>query len=79
MIILDLSSLYEDQAKIKEIPVYLEKVLGLEIKGKDVILTGQAHIWLYLKIAHHLHGIVKSLSYDSPVTEKIMIFDHDPY
>jgi len=37
-------------------------VPSTDIQGKDVILTGQAPIWLYLKIAHELHGIVKSIS-----------------
>jgi len=44
-----------------------------------VILIGAAPVWLYLKIAHVLHGKVKKLIYHSPVTGDVTIFDHDPY
>ena len=33
----------------------------------------------YLKVAHALHGRVKKLIYDSPVTGGVVIFDHDPF
>ena len=48
-------------------------------EGNEVILTGQALIWLYLKVAHALHGRAKKLIYNSPVTGEIVIFDHDPF
>ena len=44
-----------------------------------VLLTGQAPIWLYLKIAHALHGKARRLIYRSPVTGDVVIFDHDPF
>ena len=77
--IIDLSKLYSEQAKISDIPKYLKKVSEMDVKGKDVIITGQAPIWLYLKIAHELHGLARSLFYDSPVTGKIEIFNHNPF
>ena len=43
------------------------------------MLTGQAPVWLYLKIAHALHGKAKKLIYDSPATGEVVIFDHDPF
>ncbi|RLA95047.1 MAG: hypothetical protein DRG83_19050 [Deltaproteobacteria bacterium] len=41
-------------------------------------LTGQVPIWLYLAVAHALHGKAKKLVYDSPVTGEVVIFDHSP-
>lgn len=77
--ILNLETLYQDNAKINDIPEYLDQIDKLHLSGKDVILTGKGPIWLYLKIAHHLHGIVMSLTYDSPVTGQITIFNHSPF
>ncbi|MGH8007324.1 MAG: CRISPR-associated protein Csx3, partial [Candidatus Binatia bacterium] len=45
----------------------------------DVVLTGAGPVWLYLKIAHALHGKAKKLIYRSPVTDDVVIFDHDPF
>ena len=42
----------------------------------DVCLTGGGPIWLYLRIAHALHGLVRVLSYSSPAAGKVMIFNH---
>lgn len=41
-------------------------------------VTGRAPVWLYLKVAHALHGKARKLVYDSPVTGEIVIFDHSP-
>jgi len=79
MYTIDLSLLYEEKAKIKEIDIYLSKVNEKPIDGDDVVLTGQAPIWLYLKVAHAVHGRAKRLFYESPVTAKVLIFDHNPY
>jgi hypothetical protein len=46
---------------------------------RRVVLTGQAPVWLYLKVAHALHGKARKLIYASPVTGEIVIFDHDPF
>ena len=78
-ITIDLKSLYNDTAKISELDKYIQNVLSQKIEGQTVILTGQAPIWLYLKIAHALHGKAKKLIYDSPVTGQVVIFDHDPF
>jgi CRISPR-associated protein (Cas_csx3) len=48
-------------------------------EGNEVILTGPAPVWLYLKIAHALHGKARKLIYHSPVTGDVVIFDHDPF
>ena len=80
-IIIELNSLYQDTttAKIENLSQYLEKVEKLAGEGNTIILTGPAPIWLYLKIAHLLHGKAKKLIYRSPVTGDITIFDHNPF
>lgn len=80
-ITIDIESLYSttDTAKLANLPEYEAKALTLAGNGKEVTLTGQGPIWLYLKIAHTLHGKVRKLCYDSPVTGEIIIFDHSPF
>jgi hypothetical protein len=76
---INVHSLYKDKAKLKNINAYIDKALKLAGEGNDVVLYGQGPIWLYLKLGHALHGKVKSLSYRSPLTGEIVIFDHDPF
>ena len=80
-ITLDMSSLYAatGTAKLSELPEYERKAMELAGNGNDVTLTGQGPIWLYLRIAHALHGKVRKLSYDSPVTGELVIHDHNPF
>ena len=61
------------------LPQYLEQALALAGEGQEVVLTGAAPVWLYLSIAHALHGKAKRLIYRSPVTGDVVIFDHDPF
>ena len=77
--VIDLKTLYGEQAKLGELPTYLEQARALAGEGNEIVLTGQAPVWLYLKIAHALHGRVKKLIYNSPVTGEVVIFDHDPF
>ena len=77
--VIDLKALYGEQAKLGELPAYLEKVKALAGEGNEVVLTGQAPVWLYLKVAHALHGKARRLIYTSPVTGDVVIFDHDPF
>jgi hypothetical protein len=79
MILIDLSAFYEGTAKLAELPIYETKAKELAGEGNEVILTGAAPVWLYLKIAHALHGKAKRLIYRSPVTGDVVIFDHDPF
>lgn len=80
MIIVDVSALYASTgtAKISELENYISKARELAGEGNEVVLTGPGPVWLYLKIAHTLHGKVKKLLYRSPVTGEIIIFDHSP-
>jgi len=79
IITIDVKELYEDQAKLNKQEVYIGKALELAGLGNEVVLTGQGPIWLYLMIAHALHGKAKSLYYSSPVTGNVKIFDHNPF
>ena len=75
----DLSVIYGDQARLAELDGYVRRVVELSGEGNDVVLTGQAPVWLYLKAAHALHGKARKLTYRSPVTGDVVIFDHNPF
>jgi hypothetical protein len=79
MVLIDLKDLYGETAKLSLLSEYLEKALTLAGEGNEVVLTGAAPVWLYLKVAHALHGKAKRLVYRSPVTGDVVIFDHDPF
>jgi hypothetical protein len=77
-IVIDIKTIYGDQAKLALIPEYEVKAIELAGKGNDITLTGAGPVWLYLRLAHTLHGKCRSLSYDSPVTGLVVVFDHNP-
>ena len=79
MITIDMSKLYFETAKLSDLPVYIEHTLEQAGEGNEVILTGKSPVWLYLSVAHALHGKAKKLTYRSPVTGDIIIFDHNPF
>jgi len=76
---INLSDLHQGQARINLSQEYLAKASEIAGVGREVILTGAAPVWMYLKIAHSLHGKVTTLKYDSPSTGEILIFDHNPW
>lgn len=75
---IDLECFYQGKAKLAELPGYMEHARQMAGEGHTVTLTGAAPVWLYLKIAHALHGKARRLIYSSPVTGPVVIFDHDP-
>lgn len=77
-ILINLSTFYTSNAKLSNLESYIRKAQSLAGEGTDVILIGQAPVWLYLKIAHALHGKARKLIYRSPVTGDVVIFDHSP-
>lgn len=77
-VVIDLSNFFTDNAKLSELDNYIKKAKSLAGDGNEVVLTGAAPVWLYLKIAHALHGKARKLIYDSPVTENVIIFNHSP-
>ena len=76
---LDLATLYaaSGTAKLADLPTYEARAKKLVPPWAEVTMTGPAPIWLYLRVAHSLHGWVKTLVYHSPVTGPVQIFDHD--
>jgi hypothetical protein len=77
---LDISMLFATtgQAKLADLPQYEQAALDQVSPGADVTLTGHAPVWLYLRIAHALHGRARILTYDSHVTGTVEIFNHNP-
>lgn len=81
MTTLDISTLYQatGQAKIADLPTYEAAAKYAIPPGGDATLTGPGPVWLYLRLAHALHGHCRSLTYVSPVTGSILVFDHNPH
>ncbi len=79
MIMIELSEFYTETAKLSELPQYIKKTIEIAGLGNDIVLTGKAPVWLYLSVAHALHGKAKKLFYRSPVTGDVVIFDHNPF
>lgn len=82
MIEIDLRQFFKSRAKLAGLDSYIQKAEIMAGEGNDVILTGKAPIWLYLKVAHALHGKVTKLIYINPTTKAkggVVIFDHNPY
>ena len=80
IITINLETLYSgtDTARLSELENYITKAKELAGEGNEVVLTGAEPVWLYLKIAHALHGKARRLIYRSPVTGDVVIFDHSP-
>jgi hypothetical protein len=76
---IDLAVFFSVTAKLAELQNYIRKVLSIAGEGNDIVLTGKAPVWLYLAVAHALHGKARKLTYRSPVTGDVVIFDHNPY
>jgi hypothetical protein len=76
----DISTLYAStgQAKLVDLPAYEAAACDAVPPGSAVTLTGPGPVWLFLRLAHMLHGRAVRLSYDSPVTGPVEIFNHDP-
>jgi hypothetical protein len=80
MKVINVEELYSDSptARLADLDAYMRKALALAGEGNEVVLTGAGPVWLYLKIAHALHGKARKLIYRSPVTGDVVIFDHSP-
>jgi len=79
VVTIDVKQLYGDTAKLDRLEEYVAKAKEFAGMGQDVVLTGQGPVWLYLAVAHALHGVARKLVYDSPVTGQVVIFDHNPF
>jgi len=78
-ITIDVKSIYGETAKLADLPSYEERAAQLAGEGNEVVLTGPGPVWLYLRVAHALHGKCVTLKYDSPATGEVVIFDHNPH
>lgn len=80
-VVIDVSGLFRETgtAKLAELPAYLRTAREAAGTGNEVVLTGPGPVWLYLSIGHALHGLARTLRYDSPATGEITIFNHDPF
>lgn len=79
LITINLAEFYTETAKLGQLESYKQKAIELAGEGTEITLTGAAPVWLYLAIAHSLHGKAKKLTYHSPVTGEVVIFDHNPF
>lgn len=79
LIVIDLETFFSEIAKISDLDDYKKKAIDLAGNGNEVVLTGKAPVWLYISVAHALHGKARKLTYRSPVTGDVVIFDHDPF
>ena len=83
---INIKLLYGETAKLDQLTTYVKKAEEIAGEGNEVVLTGGGPIWLYLKIAHALHGKAKRLVYRAPAMKNgqetqvdVIIFDHDPF
>lgn len=79
LIVIDVKTLYGETAKLAALPDYVAQALALAGEGNSVVLTGPGPVWLYLKLAHALHGKARQLLYRSPASGDVVVFDHNPY
>jgi CRISPR-associated Csx3 family protein len=78
-VVIDVGSLYGrsgETALQHRLGEYEQAALELAGQGRDVVLTGRGPIWLYLRIAHALHGTTRTLTYRAPEAGDVRIFDH---
>jgi hypothetical protein len=78
-VVIDVRTLYGDTAKLAQLEHYVAQALAQAGEGRHVVLTGAGPVWLYLKIAHALHGKCLTLRYRSPASGDVPVFDHDPF
>jgi len=73
---IDLSKVYQGNAKIGELEKYLTEVLEIAGSGNDIVLNWAGTDMALPKGCHALHGKARKLIYKSPVTSEITIFNH---
>lgn len=80
-IVVNIATLYADTgtAKLADLDKYIDAAKTQAGHGNQVVLTGPGPVWLYLAVAHALHGLATTLLYNSPATGDVVIFDHNPF
>lgn len=78
-VVIDVEALWRphgDTALLERLPEYERAAREQAGGGAEVVLTGRGPIWLYLRLAHVLHGSARTLAYRSPEAGDVPIFDH---
>ena len=78
-VVIDVAELYRpdgENARQERLVEYERRARELAGEGRDVVLTGRGPIWLYLRLAHALHGVVRTLTYRAPEAGDVLVFDH---
>ena len=85
-VIIDLEGICGEMAKLASLKEYVKEAQIAAGEGRVIILTGAAPVWLYLSVAHSLHGKARRLMYRSPTLINkngeqvdVVIFDHDAF
>jgi len=76
---IDVEALYRrlgETARQEHLPEYERQAREQAGEGNDVVLTGRGPIWLYLRLAHTLHGVARTLAYRAPEAGEVRIFNH---
>jgi len=75
---LDLSVFCRDEPMLSPAawPRCLDRLLRIVPPGVDLILTGPAPLWLYLKAVHLLHSRVRALYCECPGSGTVRISLH---
>ncbi len=76
---IDVEALYRtlgETARQEHLADYERQAQEKAGEGSDVVLTGRGPIWLYLRLAHVLHGVARTLAYRSPEAGEVLVFDH---
>ena len=64
-VVIDVARLYGadgETARQERLAEYERCARELAGEGRHVVLTGRGPIWLYLRLAHALHGVARSLT-----------------
>lgn len=78
-VVIDVAELYRadgENARQERLAEYERRARELAGEGRHVVLTGRGPIWLYLRLAHALHGVVRTLTYRAPEAGDVLVFDH---
>jgi CRISPR-associated Csx3 family protein len=78
-VVIDVEALYRsfgDTARLEHLPHYEASARELAGEAGHVVLTGRGPIWLYLRLAHTLHGVARTLTYRAPEAGDVLVFDH---
>lgn len=79
LVLIDVEQVYRtsgDTARQEHLPDYERRARELAGEGRHVVLTGRGPIWLYLRLAHALHGVARTLTYRAPEAGDVLVFDH---